>query len=74
LIFRGEPSERTKLLNLVNGNGVLTESLATVQKYIDLAEANLADLPTGAYTRTLDGLLSFISGKARLLLKEEVAA
>jgi octaprenyl-diphosphate synthase len=74
LIFRGEPSERAKLLSLVNGNGVLPESLATVQKYIARAEASLADLPAGVHLRILDGLLNFISGKARLLLKEEVAA
>ena len=74
LIFRGAPSERARLLSLVNGNGVLPESLAMVQKYIARAEANLADLPEDVYTRTLGGLLRFISGKARLLLKEEVAA
>jgi hypothetical protein len=74
LIFRAEPSERAKLLSLVNGNGVVPESLATVQKYIARAEANLAELPGDLYTRTLDGLLGFISGKARLLLKEEVPA
>ena len=74
LLFRGEPSERAKLLSLVNGNGVLPESLATVQKYISRAEANLADLPADVHVRTLEGLLNFISGKARLLLKEEVAA
>src|SRR5258706_6079675 len=33
LIFRGEPSERARLLSLVSGNGVLPESLATVRKY-----------------------------------------
>jgi octaprenyl-diphosphate synthase len=74
LIFRGEPSERAKLLSLVTGNGVMPESLATVQKYIARAEANLADLPADIYTRTLDGLLDFISGKARSLLKEAVPA
>jgi octaprenyl-diphosphate synthase len=74
LIFRGEPSERARLLSLVSGNGVLPESLATVQKYITRAQANLADLPADSYTRTLGGLLNFISGKTRLLLKEEVAA
>ena len=74
LIFRGAPSERARLLSLVNGNGVLPESLATVQKYIARAEAKLADLPVDIYSRTFGGLLDFISGKARLLLKEEVAA
>ena len=74
LIFRGAPSERARLLSLVSGNGVLPESLATVQRYIARAEANLADLPADVYTHTLGGLLRFISAKARLLLKEEVAA
>jgi octaprenyl-diphosphate synthase len=74
LIFRSAPSERARLLSLVNGNGVLPESLTTIRKYIGRAEANLADLPVDNYSRAFGGLLDFISGKARLLLKEEVAA
>ena len=74
LIFRGNAEERARLLALVAGNGVLSESLATVEKYITRAEANLADLPGNDFSRTLSSLLSFIDGKTRNLLKEEVVA
>ncbi|MGD0650286.1 MAG: polyprenyl synthetase family protein [Verrucomicrobiia bacterium] len=74
MIFRDEPSARTKLLSLVMGNGVMTESLLTIDKYIAQAEANLADLPSNVYSKTLSDLLGFIAGKSKLLLKEEIAA
>jgi octaprenyl-diphosphate synthase len=74
LIFRGKPTERERLFNLVSGNGVLPESLATVRKYIARAEANLAGLPVDIHSRTLAGLLNFIGVKTQSLLKEEVAA
>jgi octaprenyl-diphosphate synthase len=74
LIFRGHAADRARLLALVTGNGVLPESLAMVEKYIARAEANLADLPANVYSETFSALLNFISGKTRLLLKEEVAA
>jgi octaprenyl-diphosphate synthase len=74
LILRGEPAERTRLLSLVTGNGVLPESLITVQKHIGRAAANLADLPADVYSRSLTGLLDFVTAKTQSLLKEEVAA
>lgn len=73
-IFRGDAVERRHLVNLVSGNGVLPESLATVRKYIARAEANLAELPTGVHLEALLGLLSFIEMKAKSLLKEGVPA
>jgi octaprenyl-diphosphate synthase len=73
LIFRGAPGERARLLSLVNGNGVLPESLAMVQHYITRAQACLVDLPSDAFSRSLTGLLNLITAKTRSLLKEEVA-
>jgi octaprenyl-diphosphate synthase len=75
LIFRGNAEDRARLLALVTGNGVLSESLAMVEKYIARAEANLADVPANPHTATLSVLLRFIGSKTKLLLrKEEVAA
>jgi octaprenyl-diphosphate synthase len=74
LMFRGGTSERARLLSLVSGNGVMPESLAMVHKYIARARASLASLPPDIYSRTLGGLLDYISIKTQLLLKEEVAA
>ncbi len=74
LILRGEPAERARLLSLVTGNGVLPESLTTVQKHIGRAAANLSDLPADVYSQSLTGLLDFVTAKTRSLLKEEVAA
>jgi octaprenyl-diphosphate synthase len=74
MIFRDEPGARAKLLSLVMGNGVMTESLLTIDKYIAQAEANLAELPSNVYSKTLSDLLGFIAGKSKLLLKEEIAA
>ena len=74
MIFRNEPSEHGRLLNLVMGNGVVAESLTTIDRFIARAEASLVDLPSNIYSRTLSALPAFIADKSRLLLKEEVAA
>lgn len=74
MIFRDEPGERSRLIRLVMGNGVVSESLLTIDSYISRAEANLASLPVNAYSKTLAGLLHFISDKSKLLLKQEAAA
>lgn len=74
LIFRGASAERARLLSLVNGNGVLPESLAMVQNYITRAQASLTDLPADAFSRSLRGLLNLIAAKTRSLLQEEVPA
>jgi octaprenyl-diphosphate synthase len=75
LIFRGTAEDRARLLALVTGNGVLSESLAMVDKYITRAETNLAVLPANSHTATLSALLNFIATKTKnLLKKEEVAA
>ena len=74
MIFRDEPSERSRLIDLVMGNGVVSESLLTIDSYVSRAEANLAGLPVNTYSKTLAGLLHFISDKSKLLLKQEAAA
>jgi len=73
-IFRDEPNVRSELLDMVMGNGVMTESLLAIDKYIARAEANLAGLPSSVYSKTLRDLLAFVAGKSRFLLKEKVAA
>jgi octaprenyl-diphosphate synthase len=73
LIFRAEPGDRARLLDLVLGNGVMAESLSAIETYIARAEANLADLPINPYTATLTNLLGFLANKSRVLLTREVA-
>jgi len=73
-IFRNDPTEHMRLLHLALGNGVVAESLLTIDRFIARAEASLIDLPSNIYSQTL--LASRVSSpkKSRLLLKEEVAA
>ena len=61
MIFRDEPDVRRQLLDLVMGNGVVSESLLTIDRYIARAEANLADLPANVYTKAMSDLLAFIA-------------
>ena len=72
MIFHGDATERARLFALAAGNGVLNESLATVEEYITRAGNHLADLPDNTYTKTLMGLLDLIAGKTRQLLRPEV--
>ena len=72
MIFHGNAEERAQLFALAAGNGVLTESLATVEEYITRAGNQLADLPDNIYTKTLAALLDRIVGKTRELLRTEV--
>jgi len=74
MIFRGNAEERAKLFALAAGNGVFSESLATVEKYVSRGGNHLADLPDNAYTKTLSALLDFVADKTRRLLKAEVTA
>ena len=73
IIFRDEPDALAKLLSVVMGNGVVTESLLIIDKYIAQAEANLTGLPSNVYTKTLSDLLRFVAGRSRLLLNERIA-
>ena len=73
-IFRNDPTEHMRLLRLALGNGVVAESLLTIDRFIARAEASLIDLPSNIYSQTLLAFPSFIAEKSRRLLKEEVAA
>jgi len=72
MIFHGDTEERARLFALAAGNGVLSESLATIEDYITRAGNNLADLPDNTYTKTLASLLDIIASKTRKLLRPEV--
>ena len=74
MIFHGDAAERAQLFALADGNGVLTESLATVEEYVVRTGNYLADLPDNAYTKTLSALLEFVAGKTRRLLAAGVPA
>jgi len=74
MIFHGSAAERAQLFALAAGNGVLSESLATVEEYVTRAGNCLADLPDNAHTKTLAALLGFIAGKTRCLLNGGVPA
>lgn len=69
MIFRGDAAERAQLFALAADNGVLAESLATVDEYITRAGNQLADLPDNIYTKTLTTLLDRIADKTHLLLR-----
>jgi geranylgeranyl pyrophosphate synthase len=69
LMFHNNREEQQRLLRLVLGNGVIGESLATIDAYISRAQANLAGLPSNVYTRTLASLAGYLSNQSRLLLK-----
>jgi len=74
IIFHGAPSERQRLLELALGNGVITESLLTVDRHLQRARNKLAGLPDNAHTQALTGLMDFIGYKTGTLMKEAVAA
>jgi len=74
MILNADPGERARLMKLVLSNGVVSESLATIDRYIGRARANLIGLPGNAHTAALAGMLDFIGSKSRVLLCEEVAA
>ena len=73
-IFRNDPREHARLLNMVTGNGVVTESLATIDQYISRAEENLSVLPSNVYSKSLSNLTGYLSEQSRALLKEAAAA
>jgi len=74
MILRNDQHEQQELLRLVLGNGVVSESLATIDKYISRAQENLSALPSNVYTKTLAGLTDYLSGQSRSLLGEAVEA
>jgi len=70
MIFHNSQEEQQRLLKLALGNGVIEESLATIDAYVARARNNLAGLPANAYTKTLGTLTGYLSDQSRLLLKE----
>ena len=74
VILRGADAERRQLLDLALGNGVVSESLLTIDSYVQQARSKLAGLPDNVHIRTLVSLMDFISYKSRTLMKEAVAA
>lgn len=74
VIFRGAPAERQQLLQLALSNGVVTESLLTIDRYAARAHENLTGLPVNEFTRSLTALLDLIAAKSRALLQEGLAA
>lgn len=74
IIFRGSPGDRQQLLQLALSNGVVTESLLTIDRYATRAHDNLTGLPVNDYTRSLTALLDLIAARSRALLQEGLAA
>ena len=72
MIFRNDRQEQQHLLKLVLGNGVVVESLATIDTYISRARVGLATAPSNVYTKTLAALADYLSNQGRLLFKESV--
>jgi octaprenyl-diphosphate synthase len=70
IIFHGAADERHRLLKLALGNGVVTESLLTIDRYVQQARAKLAGLPDNAHLQALTGLMDFIGYKTETLMKE----
>jgi octaprenyl-diphosphate synthase len=68
LILQGNRETRTELGELVKRNGVVNESLATISRYIERAEASLAELPASGHTDTLGSLLQYLDSESKVLL------
>jgi octaprenyl-diphosphate synthase len=74
MILRNGQHEQQHLLRLVLGNGVVSESLAAIDKYITCAQENLSSLPSNIYTTTLTALTEYLSEQGRSLLREPARA
>jgi octaprenyl-diphosphate synthase len=70
MFFHNSQQKQQRLLNLALGNGVIGESLATIDAYIARARSNLVDLPANVYTNALGTLTGYLADQSRLLLKE----
>ena len=68
MIFRDGPDDREQLRALILGNGVLRQSLLTIERYIDQAQASLGTLPANPHVRTLGELLAYLSRQSRQLM------
>jgi hypothetical protein len=68
LILAGDRETRTELGDLVKRNGVVNESLATISRYIERAEASLSELPAGSHVDTLASLLHYLDHESRTVM------
>jgi len=73
IIFRGSPSERRHLLQLALGNGMISESLLTIDRHLREARGKLLGLPDNTYARALHSLMDFIGYKTHTLMQEAAA-
>lgn len=69
MIFRDEPEDRQQLKALITNNGAMNKSLLMIDSYVARAEANLAAIPVNTYSKTLFGLLHYLSAQSRQLLR-----
>ena len=74
LMFHNSHAEQQKLRNLVRRNGVISESLATIDAYIARAQNSLEAVPPTMYCAALRGLTQYISEQSRALLTEPSSA
>jgi octaprenyl-diphosphate synthase len=74
VIFHGTAADRRRLVELALGNGVVNESLLTIDHYVQLARTKLVGLQDNEYMQALTGLMDFIGYKTETLMKEAVAA
>ena len=63
LLFQGSPQERERLLALVAGNGVMSESLAMIQQSLTRAEENLMLSEDARTRRSLRGCARLPGGR-----------
>lgn len=74
ILFRKDHRHHQELLALVMGNGVLTESLAAIDKHIAAAESSMDAVAANEYSKSFAALCRYLSDQSRLLLKEAAAA
>jgi octaprenyl-diphosphate synthase len=68
LILAGDRETRNELGDLIRRNGVINESLATISRYIERAEASLSELPAGGHVDTLAALLHYLDHESRAVM------
>lgn len=73
-IFSHGRSDSREWRELVNGNGVMGESLTRIAHYIHRADEYLAGLPANSYTRTLGALAGYLLDRSRSLLQTAAMA
>ncbi|MGD0016194.1 MAG: polyprenyl synthetase family protein [Verrucomicrobiia bacterium] len=72
LLFHGSSQERARLLALVAGNGVMSESHAMIQQFLARAEENLTQAPANDFTRSMSALAGHFAEQSRALLAPAV--